>query len=93
MPRISVSISNETIARLDRQAGKLGIPRGSMIAGWIGEKLNQLEMTEAAMEKITTPEKLGELFGEMMKFIPSEERSLMMKKAIESPQLENKERE
>lgn len=50
--RISINLGEDILNKVDEEAKRLGVPRGSMLSAWIGEKINTIEMTRNMMKDI-----------------------------------------
>lgn len=83
--RISISVSDEVLTKLDLEAARLGTTRGAMVVAWIGEKLNQIEQQRLLMENLYKPEHFSKVMGELMEYLPEEMRKTVLEKAIETP--------
>lgn len=56
--RISINLAEDIVKQLDKEAKKLGIPRSSMIAGWIGERLKSNDVVQRTWDRMTEPDVL-----------------------------------
>lgn len=50
--RVSLNLSEEMLARVDQEAKRLGTSRGAMLTTWIGEKINNLDMSRQFTEAV-----------------------------------------
>lgn len=60
--RITISLSDEMLKKVDEQARKLGTSRGAMLTTWIGEKINSLQTTEQLFQNMFN----DDLFKDLM---------------------------
>lgn len=47
--RIQINLNEQTLKRVEEEAKKIGVSRGSMLSTWIGEKINSLDTTQAML--------------------------------------------
>lgn len=60
--RIQINLNEEILEKVDQEAKRLGTSRGAMLTTWIGEKINNLDMTKTLMTSMFD----SPLFKEMM---------------------------
>lgn len=61
--RIQINLSDETLKRVDEEAKRIGVARGSMLSTWIGEKLNTLDQTRSMFRDIMENEEMKKLLA------------------------------
>lgn len=61
--RIQINLSDETLKRVDQEAKRIGVARGSMLSTWIGEKLNALDQTRNMFRDIMDNEEMKKLLA------------------------------
>ena len=61
--RIQINLSDETLKRVDQEAKRIGVARGSMLSTWIGEKLNALDQTRSMFKDLMDNEEMKKLLA------------------------------
>ncbi len=53
--RINIDIPQEILAKVDREADRVGVPRTSLLKLWIAERVDQMIDLHAARDRVAEP--------------------------------------
>lgn len=71
--RISINLNEETLKRVDEEAKKLGTSRGAMLTSWIGEKIQNLDMSRSFLNEAFQDKLIEALKDQLIEFVTKEE--------------------
>lgn len=61
--RIQINLNEETLKRVDEEAKRIGVARGSMLSTWIGEKVNALDQSRNMFRDILENKEMKKLLA------------------------------
>lgn len=64
--RIQINLNEETLKRVDEEAKRIGVARGSMLSTWIGEKINAIDQSRNMVRDIFDNEDMKKLFASVL---------------------------
>lgn len=71
--RISINLNDETLKRVDEEAKKLGTSRGAMLTSWVGEKIQNLDMSRSFLNEAFQDKLIEALKDQLIEFETKEE--------------------
>lgn len=73
MKRISITLSDSMLKRVDSEAKKIGTTRGAMLTTWVGEKINSLDMSKTLFKDMFNSETFQEFSAKYMAELKTKE--------------------
>lgn len=64
--RIQINLNETTLKRVDEEAKRIGVARGSMLSTWIGEKINAIDQSRNMVRDIFDNEDMKKVFASML---------------------------
>ena len=64
--RIQINLNEETLKRVDEEAQRIGVARGSMLSTWIGEKVNAIDQSRNMFRDILDNKDMQKILASML---------------------------